>query len=65
MIIQRRAVYLTRDMKAGEVLTETDIFPLRPAKEGGIRPYEIEGLIGKTLKQDVKKDVCLRWEDVK
>lgn len=63
-IIQRRAVYVTRDMEAGETLTEEDIFPLRPIKPDGIPPYEIENLIGRKLKLGVRKDSYLRWEDL-
>lgn len=63
-IIQRRSVYVIRDMKEGEVLTADDIFPLRPIKPDEIPPYEIGQLIGKKLKQSVKKDSSLHWEDL-
>lgn len=63
-VIQRRAVYVIRDMEAGEVLTAEDLFPLRPIKLGEIPPYEIERLIGKKLKHSVKRDNSLRWEDL-
>lgn len=63
-IIQRRAVYVTRDMEAGEMLSAEDLCPLRPIKPDGIPPYEMEKLIGKTLKQGVKRGCALSWKDL-
>lgn len=62
--IQRRAFYLQKDIKKGEVLKEEDIFPLRPVKEGAILPFEKSNILGRTLLKDKKKDECLRWEDI-
>ncbi len=62
--IQRRAIYLQKDMKQGEVIEEAFIFPLRPVYEEGILPYEAEKIIGKRLKRDVTADSCLKWGDV-
>ena len=62
--LQRRGIYLRKDLKAGEILTYDDLFPLRPVKEGGILPYEIDKIIGKRLKNSVKEDNCLLWEDI-
>lgn len=63
-VVQRRSIYLLRDMKQGEILTKQDLFPLRPIKADGIPPYEIENVIGKHLLRDVKQDSYLRWEDI-
>lgn len=63
-IVQRRALYLTKDMKQGDVITAKDLFPLRPRKEDGIPPYQLEQLIGKVLNKDITKDSYIRWEDV-
>lgn len=63
-VVQRRSLYLTRDVKQGDVLTKQDLFPLRPIKADGIPPYEIENIIGKQLLRDMKQDSYLRWEDI-
>lgn len=62
VIVQQRAVYLTRDLKAGETITKEDIFPLRPLKENCVYPYDMEKVIGRHLNRDMKADECLTWE---
>lgn len=63
-VVQRRSLYLVRDMKQGETITKEDLFPLRPIKSDGIPPYELGKVIGKQLLQDMKQDSHLRWEDI-
>jgi N-acetylneuraminate synthase len=63
-VVQRRALYLTRAMHAGETLTEADIKAVRPIREGGIPPYRTGDVIGRTLKQDMQADTYLRMEDL-
>lgn len=63
-VVQRRSLYFVRDMKQGEMVKKEDLFPLRPIKSDGIPPYEVDRLVGKKLKVDVKKDTHIRWEDV-
>ncbi len=62
--IQRRAFYLTRDLKAGDQIGEMDLFPLRPVKEGAVLPFEKQDVIGKRLIRNMRKDECLKWEDM-
>lgn len=62
--IQRRAIYLQKDMKQGEIIEESSIFPLRPVYVEGILPYEAEKIIGKRLKRDISADSCLKWGDI-
>lgn len=62
VIVQQRAIYLTRDLMAGECISRQDIFPLRPLKENCIYPYDMDKVIGKCLKRDMKADECLTWE---
>lgn len=64
-IVQRRSLYFTRDIKAGTVLRKEDLFPVRPIKQDGIPPYDIENVVGKILIKDVKKDEYIKWEDIK
>lgn len=64
-VVQRRAIYLTKDKKKGEVITKEDIFPLRPYKEGGYAPYLENEVIGKILTMDINKDTMLKKEMLK
>lgn len=61
-IIQRRALYIIRDMKKGEIINEKDLFPLRPIRADAIPPYEKEKIIGKKLSCDLKADSYLQWK---
>ena len=58
----RRSLVLTRDMKAGEVITETDVMPKRPGT--GISPKYIDIVLGRKVNQDLKEDTVLTWEMV-
>jgi len=62
-IVQRRAIYFTRDLQAGEILTAADIFPVRPIQAGELPPYMSEEIIGRSLKRDVCADTAAKWED--
>ena len=62
--VQRRAFYIAKDMKKGDILTEESIFPLRPVYEGAVLPFEKEKILGKALKKDKKVDEWLMWEDI-
>ena len=63
VIVQRRALYTTKDLAAGTILQESDIFPLRPCKKEGILPYEATQFIGKKLNKSISADTCLTRED--
>ena len=65
VVVQRRALYTTQNLSAGNVLKESDFFPLRPCKEGCVLPYEASLVIGKVLKRDIARDTCIKWEDLK
>ncbi len=64
VIVQQRAVYLTRNLNAGARITREDLFPLRPLKKGCVYPYETDKVIGRRLKRDMKADECLTWEEL-
>lgn len=49
VILQRRAIRLSRDMNAGESLQKEDLEILRPCPPGGIPPYRMDDVLGKTL----------------
>lgn len=56
----RRSLVLTRDMRAGEVIHETDIIAKRPGT--GISPKYMDVVIGKQIKIDLGEDSVLTWD---
>lgn len=64
VMLQRRSLYLKKDVKAGSLLLEEDLIPVRPVQKDGLPPYKIKEVIGKMLTKDLKKDQLLRMEDL-
>ena len=58
----RRSLVLTHDMKKGEVLTEKDLIAKRPGT--GVSPKYQEIVLGRALKNNLKEDAILSWEDI-
>ncbi|MFJ7921380.1 pseudaminic acid synthase [Lysinibacillus fusiformis] len=56
----RRSLYLGEDLKAGDVLTEENLRNVRPGLGLPTKYYDL--VLGKTVKQDVKKGTPLSWE---
>ncbi len=63
VIVQRRALFLRRDMKAGEIIKKEDVIPLRPIREDGIEPWRMDEVVNRKLRIDKKADSYLRFED--
>ena len=59
-VMQRRSIYVAKDLKAGEVLTKENLRCIRPAY--GLAPRHYERLLGKTVRCDVKKGTPMRWD---
>jgi len=57
----RRSLVLTRDVKAGEVLTARDLTAKRPGT--GVPPRFADVVIGQTLSRDLPEDSVLDWHD--
>lgn len=58
----RRSLVLTHDMKKGEVVTEKDLIAKRPGT--GISPKYQDIVIGRVLRNDMKEDDILKWDNV-
>ena len=56
----RRSLVLTRDMKKGEIIKESDLMPKRPGT--GISPKFAEIVIGREVKMDLSEDTILTWD---
>jgi N-acetylneuraminate synthase len=48
----RRSLYVTKSVKAGEVVTHDNVRAIRPG--GGCAPKLLEGFIGRQFKMDVE-----------
>lgn len=64
VIVQRRSLFLSRDIKKGEILKKEDFIALRPIMPNGIEPWKIDKYIGKKINKDKKCDTYLTEEDV-
>jgi len=60
--IARKSIHLSKDLRAGSVINEEDIVPLRPGD--GICAMNWEKVLGKTLNNDAKKFYKLAWSDL-
>jgi N-acetylneuraminate synthase len=47
-------------MKAGQKITENDIRRIRPGH--GLPPKHFDELIGKTVRQEIKRGTAVQWE---
>jgi len=59
----RRSLIVTKDLKAGHILTEDDLDAKRPGT--GIPADKLDEMVGKELAQDVEADTLLKVEDIK
>lgn len=58
----RGSIVADRNLKAGDVVKEKDIWARRPGT-GEISANEFDSLIGKKLKKSLQKNTQLKWED--
>lgn len=64
VVVQRRAIRVTRDLESGYIISESDLFPLRPCPVDGIEPYHEKDLIGKKINRAIPKGDIIRWKDL-
>jgi N-acetylneuraminate synthase len=55
----RRSLYVVQDLKAGDVLTRENVRAIRPGF--GLPTKYLEQVLGRTVKQDVKRGTALGW----
>lgn len=55
--IARKSIVANRDIKAGEVFSEENLYVKRPAN--GLSPMEWDNVIGKIAKKDFDEDECI------
>ncbi|BCL37786.1 pseudaminic acid synthase [Nostoc sp. MS1] len=55
----RRSLYISQDMKAGDIFTQDNLKIIRPGY--GLAPKYYDVLLGKQIKQDIKKGTPITW----
>jgi N-acetylneuraminate synthase len=55
----RRSLYIVKDLKAGEILTMANVRAIRPGL--GLPPKYLEQVLGRYLKEDVRRGTPLAW----
>ena len=53
-VVQQRSLTLSRDMKQGDVLCESDLISLRPCPDDAWKPFELNQVLSKTLLEDLE-----------
>ena len=56
----RRSLVLTRNLKEGETIEESDVMAKRPGT--GISPRYIDAVVGRKVKNDLEEDTILTWD---
>lgn len=64
VILQRRCIRAKRDIMKGEIIEEVMLDVLRPAPKDALYPKEINKIIRKKAKRDIKKGEEFYWEMV-
>jgi len=59
----RRSLYVTKDMKAGDVLTAENVRAIRPGL--GLPPKYLDSLLGLAVRKDVKAGTPLSFDVLK
>jgi sialic acid synthase SpsE len=62
VVVQRRCLRTTQDLKAGTILREDMLEALRPAPREAIMPYELARVTGRKLLRDTPRGEHLKWE---
>jgi N-acetylneuraminate synthase len=64
VVLQRRSIRLKRDLQAGHVLSREDVEMLRPCPVDALPPYAVDDVVGKALRDNLKKDAYLKVKDL-
>jgi len=59
-LIYRRSLYISQDIKEGDMLTPENLKTVRPGL--GLAPKYYDILLGKTVNQDVNKGTPMSWD---
>ena len=62
LTLVRKSIVAAKDLKSGHIIGEDDLEAKRPGD--GVSPVEFEKFLGKKLKNAIKKDHKIRFEDI-
>lgn len=63
-VLQRRSICATNGLKKGMQIKKHDLTVLRPCPADGIPPFEMQNVIGKTLKRNINPGEYIKWVDM-
>jgi sialic acid synthase SpsE len=64
VILQRRSIFIVRDINAGEIISDQDVRVLRPSPINSLRPSELGNILGRKLNKKMKAGQNLKWNDI-
>lgn len=64
VVLQRRCLRIKNNLTTGSKILESDVEALRPAPKDAIMPYDLNKVIGKSLKYDKSKGQHLTFNDL-
>lgn len=64
VIIQRRSIRASTDLKKNNIITNKDLTYLRPAPKKSVEPYNYKKILGKRLKKNIKKGDVIKLMDI-
>lgn len=64
-IVQRRSLYVNKDLDVGNLIKKEDIIPLRPIVKNGYEPYQVLEIINKTVVQPLFAGDPIKLGDLK
>jgi N-acetylneuraminate synthase len=59
-LVFRRSLYVVKDLKAGELLTEENVKAIRPGL--GLPPKYLDYILGRKIKASVSKGTAINWQ---
>ena len=65
VILQRRSIRAKVTLTKGLKLKSSNLISLRPCPKNGILPFEINRVVGKTLKKNIERGDIIKWKDLK
>jgi len=57
-----RSLFVVKDVKSGEEITEENVRSIRPGY--GLHPKYLKDILGKKLAKDLKRGTPLKWEHI-
>jgi N-acetylneuraminate synthase len=64
VVVQRRCLRASRDLRAGSPLSGDMLEALRPAPREAVKPYDLAKVLGRRLNRDLAFGQELRWTDL-